>query len=287
MLPAESGRLLGMERSYLFHAPQPGVPLRLLSEVENGLPPLPAAAQANIAELAELVADRYGYIATEDLGVCVTAFFKMASGLDLAKMNVSIDALIADNNKRLSYFLNDKGMSRASHPVNPIRVQALNLFATVKSQAELKKGMEELISILLKVGDSEQDEHTARFIASAGIIVAYGDDGIKKEEIDRIVAELASLKIFPRKFLDEIISGDVVKTFNESVENLLKINPGMREGMLRYMIDIVMTDQVISKEEIELLYNFGESVGLSKIEVANAIAEAIQQNYIPSLDSIV
>ena len=44
---------------------------------------------------------------------------------------------------------------------------------------------------------------------------------------------------------------------------------------------------VISKEEIELLYNFGESVGLSKIEVANAIAEAIQQNYIPSLDSIV
>lgn len=238
-------------------------------------------------QLAELVADRYGYIATEDLGVCVTAFFKMASGLDLAKMNVSIDALIADNNKRLSYFLNDKGMSRASHPVNPIRVQALNLFATVKSQAELKKGMEELISILLKVGDSEQDEHTARFIASAGIIVAYGDDGIKKEEIDRIVAELASLKIFPRKFLDEIINGDVVKTFNESVENLLKINPGMREGMLRYMIDIVMTDQVISKEEIELLYNFGESVGLSKIEVANAIAEAIQQNYIPSLDSIV
>lgn len=57
MLPAESGRLLGMERSYLFHAPQPGVPLRRVSEVENGLPPLPAAAQANIAELAELVAE--------------------------------------------------------------------------------------------------------------------------------------------------------------------------------------------------------------------------------------
>lgn len=57
MLPAESGRLLGMERAYLFHAPQPGAPLRLVSEAENGLPPLPAAAQANIAELAELVAE--------------------------------------------------------------------------------------------------------------------------------------------------------------------------------------------------------------------------------------
>lgn len=237
-------------------------------------------------QLAELVADRYGYIATEDLGVCVTAFFKMASGLDLAKMNVSIDALITDNNKRLSYFLNDKGVSRASHPVNPIRVQALNLFATVQSEDELRKRMDELISILLKVGDSELDEHTARFIASAGLIVANADDGVAKDEIDHIISQLASLTIFPRKFLDDIAAGDVAKTFNESVEGILKINPGMRDGMLRYMISIVMSDQIIAKEEIELLYAFGDSVGLSKIEVANAIAGAIQQNYIPSLESI-
>ena len=104
-------------------------------------------------QLAELVADRYGYMAVENLDVCVTAFFKMASGLDLVKMNVSIEALLADNNRRLEYFLKDKGMSRASHPVNPIRVQALNLFAKSKSKEDLDKGMEELIAILLKVGD--------------------------------------------------------------------------------------------------------------------------------------
>ena len=238
-------------------------------------------------QLAELVADRYGYIATENLGACVTAFFKLASGLDLAKMNVSIEALIADNNKRLAYFLNDKGMSRASHPVNPIRVQALNLFATSASQEELEKGMEELISILLKVGDSEEDQHTARFIASAGLIVASSDDGIVKEEIDYCISQLASFKIFPRWYLDEIAQENVMEIFNDAVSNLLKINPGMREGMLRYMIDIVMADKVIKKEEVELLYNFGESIGLSRIEVATNIAEAIQQNYIPSLDSIV
>lgn len=42
------------------------------------------------SQLAELVADRYGYIATGNLEACVTAFFKMASGLDLKKMNVSM-----------------------------------------------------------------------------------------------------------------------------------------------------------------------------------------------------
>ena len=237
-------------------------------------------------QLAELVADRYGYIATENLDVCVTAFFKLASGLDLAKMNVSIEALIADNNRRLEYFLNDKGVSRASHPVNPIRVQALNLFATSVSEKELQKGMDELISILLKVGTCELDEHTARFIASAGLIVANIDEAINEDEIKQVIESLATLKMFPRKFLDEIAQGDVSQIFADSVENILRINPGMREGMLKYMINIVLSDRLIAKEEVDLLYQFGNQIGLSDMEVATAIGEAIQLNYVPSLESI-
>ena len=237
-------------------------------------------------QLAELVADRYGYIATENLDVCVTAFFKLASGLDLAKMNVSIEALIADNNRRLEYFLNDKGVSRASHLVNPIRVQALNLFATSKSEEELKAGMDELISILLKVGTSELDEYTARFIASAGLIVANIDEGINEDEINRVIESLSSMKMFPRQFLDEIAQGNVSQIFIESAENILRINPGMREGMLKYMISIVLSDKLIAKEEVDLLYHFGDQIGLSDMEVASAIGEAIQMNYVPSLESI-
>ena len=237
-------------------------------------------------QLAELVADRYGYIAAEDLGVCVTAFFKMASGLDLAKINVSIDALIADNSRRLEYFLNDKGVSRASHPVNPIRVQALNLFANAKTQQDLHDGMDQLISILLKVGDNELDEHVARFAAAAGLLVANTDSAINQDEIDRIIETLASMKIFPGEFLDEIAKGDVIKTFNESVESILSINPGMREELLNYMINIVLSDKILFKAEIDMLYQFGSSVGLSDMEVATAIAVAIQSNYIPSLESI-
>ena len=237
-------------------------------------------------QLAELVADRYGYIATENLDVCVTAFFKLASGLDLAKMNVSIEALIADNNRRLEYFLNDKGVSRASHPVNPIRVQALNLFATSKSEEDLQAGMDELISILLKVGTSELDEYTARFIASAGLIVANIDEGVNEDEINRVIESLSSMKMFPRQFLDEIAQGNVSQIFIESAENILRINPGMREGMLKYMINIVLSDKLIDKEEVDLLYHFGDQIGLSDMEVASAIGEAIQMNYVPSLESI-
>lgn len=238
------------------------------------------------SQLAELVADRYGYIATGNLEACVTAFFKMASGLDLKKMNVSIDALLQDNLKHLEYFLNDKGLSRATHPVNPIRVQAINVFAKTKTQEELDEEMEKLISILLKVGNSELDEYMARFIATAGLIVANADGEVIKEEIDSIIENLSILKIFPTQFLHEIANEDVIAIFNDSVQNILNINPGMREGMLSYMIGIIMSDKNIGQEEIELLSNFGSSLGFSKIEIANMLATSIQQRFMPSLEAI-
>lgn len=237
-------------------------------------------------QLAELVADRYGYLATENLDACVTAFFKLASGLDLAKMNVSIDALIADNNRRLDYFLNDKGISRAAHPVNPIRIQALNLFAKADSKEVLDSGMEELTSILLKVGGNELDEHMATFIASAGLIVANADGDVNKDEIEQIIQSLAGIKIFPRKFLETIADGDVASIFNESVSKILEINPGMRDSLLKYMIRIVLSDKNITDEEIELIYTFGSNIGLSEMEIATAIAEDIQQSYVPGMDAI-
>ena len=237
-------------------------------------------------QLAELVADRYGFMATNDLDVCVTAFFKMASGLDLTKMNVSIDALIADNTRRLEYFLKDKGTSRSSHPVNPIRVQALNLFANAESDEELQEGMNELISILLKVGDTELDVHLAHFIAAAGIIVSSVDENVHDDEFNTILDDLAGLQIFPRQFLEGIAQSDVMGIFNQAVNGILNINPGMRESLLQYMIRIVMSDKKFAEEEVKMLYDFGDSIGFSKMEVASAIAEAIQQSYIPSLESI-
>lgn len=238
------------------------------------------------SQLAELVADRYGFLATRNLEACVTAFFKMASGLDLTKMNVSIDALLADNNRRLEYFLNDKGVSKASHPVNPVRVQALNLFSSAKNEEELQKGMDELISILLKVETSEIDEHFAHFIATAGLIVSGCDGDISKNEIDKVLEVLSRWKIFPQQFLDEIYNGNVGEIFSQSVTRILEYNPGMRNDMLGYMIHIILADKNIANEELELIYRFGNDIGFSEKEIAMAIGTEIQRSYVPSLDAI-
>ena len=262
---------------------------RLISFVfpEGSAPPITLLYKIRLhSQLAELVADRFGYMATNNLNACVTAFFKMASGLDLQKMNVSIDVLLKDNMKHLEYFLKDKGLSHATHPVNPIRVQALNLFANSTSQEELDKEMEQLISILLKVGNSEQDEYLARFIATAGLLIANLDDDVTKEETDTIIENLASLKIFPMQFLEEMKKTDITEVFNDAVANLIRLNPTLREGMMNYMISIVMSDKNISKDEVDLLTHYGSKIGFSHMEIANLMAVAIQQRFMPSLDSI-
>ena len=237
-------------------------------------------------QLAELVADRYGYLACGDLNACVTAFYKMSSGLDLAKMNVSIEALLADNRKRLDYFLNDKGLSRYDHPVNPIRVQAINLFATARDEKELEKGMEELIGILLKVGNGPLDEDLSVFIASAGLIVANADEQVSEKEIDHIIQSLAALQIFPKHFLDSVAKSDVPKLFEMSVANILSHDPGMRDGLLTYMINLVLSDKEIDQKEIEFIYGFGKNIGFSEKEISVKFAEIIQRKYVPSLAAI-
>ena len=236
--------------------------------------------------LAELVADRYGYIACGNLEACVTAFFKMASGLDLEKMQVSIDDLLSDNSKHLDYFLKGGGMSHYDHPVNPIRVQAINLFASARNQIELDNGMEELIQILLKVGNSPLDEPMSIFVATAGIIAANVDGSVSKEEYEQIIRTLSGSNIFPKNFLESVAQSDVDALFQESVNTILSIDPGLKPSLLEYMIGIILSDREIGEKEVNFIYGIGKSLGLSVKEISVLFAGMVQRSFNPSLDAI-
>lgn len=236
--------------------------------------------------LAELVADRYGYIACGNLEACVTAFFKMASGLDLEKMQVSIDDLLSDNSKHLDYFLKGGGMSHYDHPVNPIRVQAINLFACARNQIELDNGMEELIQILLKVGNNPLDEPMSVFVATAGIIAANVDGSVSKEEYEQIIGTLSGSNIFPKSFLESVLKEDVDALFEKSVSTILSINPGLKPSLLEYMIGIILSDREIGEKEVNFIYGIGKSLGLSVKEISVLFAGMVQRNFNPSLDAI-
>jgi len=237
--------------------------------------------------LCELVADRYGYMAMPDIKTCVSAFFKMSSGLDVAKLDVDMDTFIAENRRHLEYFISGEGISTSDHPVNPIRVEALDLFATCSSQEELDSKMDELINILLKIGTTEVDQYMPSFIASTGLITASVDDEVTQDEFEAILESLSAYKMFPKNFLDEVSQQDVLKIFNESTSKILELEPGLRDSLFTYVLSIVFADSKFTDAEMGLVYELGNKCfGYSEKEIAGMFAAMIQMGFTPDLQAL-
>lgn len=264
--------------------------LRLIGFVfpAGSTPPLMLQYKIRLWEqLSELAADRYGYMAVENLDTCLSAFFKMTSGLDVSKINMQLDVYLEENIKRLEYFINDSGLSRDTHPVNPIRVHALNLFATSPDEDALKSGMNDIIGALMKVSNNEVDYFLGFFIASAGLITMNLDGEVTREEVETVLNNLASFHIFPKQFLDDVSSQDVVQIFHSSIEEVLKRSPDTREGMFSYMVSLLLADKSLQQKEVDFLFEVGEKAfGFSQMEIANRLAGAIQRNFVPAFDAI-
>ena len=264
--------------------------LRLIGFVfpRGTVPPLVLQYKIRLWEqLSELIADRFGYMAVESLPACLSAFFKMTSGLDINKIDMQVDAYLEENLKHLEYFINDKGLSRDTHPVNPIRVQSLNLFATCQSEEELEKKMEGIISALFKISNDETDYFLGFFVATAGLIAINIDGEVTEKEIEAVLNNLSSFHIFPRDFLDNVCKQNVEEIFFSSIQEILKRDPGMREGMFNYIISLILSDSSFNQKELDFIFQIGrECFGFSEKEIADRMAVAIQKNFIPSYEAI-
>lgn len=233
-------------------------------------------------QVAELSADRYGYKACENLDICIKAIFKMASGVDLDKMNVSIEALMEENNRHLECLFNEGGFTGDSHPVDTIRVRALDLFANAKTQTALTKGMNELISILQTFTFGELDDALADFVASAGILVSQVDAKNDKREEEYIIKELSQFALYPYKVLKQVEKGDVVKIFEESFGKILEIaTPEDEITPLNYILEIVIADNYLDDREMTVVYDLGRKMGLTDYQISKEIAEKLREKFQP------
>ncbi len=247
-------------------------------------------------KLSELTADRFGYIASPNLEKCVSAFFKMASGLDTGRINFDYKAYLIDNEKILEYFSHNE-CNLLSHPVNPLRIKSIELLsysklyneisteAEITDDDELRKNMEKLIEVLLTLSSSELDYHRKYFLATGGLIMASIDKEISEGELETIVESLSGFTVFPREFLSGIIAGKQInELFQKSVIEILKVNPLERNILLQYLVNLAISDNKISKNEIEQIYQTGENYfSMSKREVAQIIAGVIQGRFMPNL----
>lgn len=231
--------------------------------------------------IAELGADRYGYMANEDLDACITAIFKMSSGLRLEGREVSVASILQENSEHLQFFLNEEGVSEGTHPVNPMRIWAIQLFATAKTQSALTNGMVEIVGALQRFIYYELDSVLADFVAAAGLKMACADGRRDKSEDEMILNTLAQFALFPAKKLREVEKGDVAQIFKDSLQKLKREGPGLASNLMTYLMDIAFADGILDAKEVDVLYEIGRKLGFSDLDTAEMLADKIRTSLRP------
>ncbi|MBP8903452.1 MAG: M48 family metalloprotease [Paludibacteraceae bacterium] len=245
-------------------------------------------------KVSELTADRFGYIASPSVEKCVSGFFKMASGLNTDRIDFDYKAYIADNEKILEYFSQNRNIF--THPVNPLRIKAITLFSESNLYEDftnekeftpddkLNAEMDKLIAILQTISSSPMDAYRKQFLASAGLIMASVDKNINEDEYESILESLSNYTVFPQEYLNEICHTSTEEVFKSSIINIIQQNPAERFQLLQYMANIAFSDNSIFNKEINFLFEVGENMlGLSRREIAQILASTVQQGFIPEL----
>lgn len=248
-------------------------------------------------KLAELTADRYGFIANPDMGSCISGFFKISSGLNAERIRFDFNAYLEENEQILARFRESGAGNYLSHPINPIRIKAIQLFAgseLYKGLLEhdlptrdpaLEKAIDDLTTTLMVLSSSPLDQYRRQFIATAGIVMSNIDSEMNEDEYDLILNSLSSFTIFPAEYLDGIFkAGNVGDQLMEAITKILEINPADRYVMFDMLISIAHTDHRITRPEIAFLFEIGtKMLGMTRKEIAQLIAGNVQQSFSPEL----
>lgn len=241
-------------------------------------------------QLSELYADRYSYLATGDIEACISSEFKIKSGLKLDKMDVDMDAFLEYNREVLQHYITGAGRSIdcPSHPVSPIRIEALNLFANAKTEKELEEGMNQIVGIVARMNTNNNlNRSFLEYIASAGLLLAEADGEISDDEIELILNRMSSFHMLPKDLLIEISKQDHLEVFNRSVNDILQEQPDSRNDLFLYMVDLMVADRSFKKAELDLLVRVAQEVfQLDEQTFLNLLAVGIQRGFLPSTESI-
>lgn len=237
-------------------------------------------------QLQELAADRYGYMGCQNLDACVTAIFKLASGLHLDKMNIRITDLLNHNANSLNFLLEQHIQHDGTHPLNPVRIEGLHLFVKAKTQKALNEGMDILLDTITTKFFNGADATYAIFKACAGLYICAENGKLDITEEEYILQEIAKHELFPTKLLKKVAKDDYMRIMHETLDAILGIEPHLRVEILSYLIGLMLADNHIDPEELNKIYQLGEDMDIERDQINKTITEAIRDNFIPQAKSI-
>jgi len=239
---------------------------------------------------AEISADRAGLLACRDFLASARSLLKATFGLSEKNLNLDIEALVAQIDE-ISGSVELIEEAFVSHPLLPIRLKALELFAgsdrarrngcrvtgTPLADAELEKGVDELIQLTRRHPTRPLHVALLETIALGGALVLGTDAEVSDDEIKLLVQMLHNL------FTDE--PEQVIVTDRAQIEKRLPaavqiINREGSEGdkgfVLARLAELALADGALVDSEGEIILRIAEMLEVPAKQAYAVIVGTVQ-----------
>ncbi len=248
------------------------------------LPPFGESLFLRWRKKAEVSADRAGLLVCRDFHAAARSLLKVTFGLSEKNLNLEIDALVAQIDE-ISGSAEMIEEAFASHPLLPIRLKALELFAgSARAKRNgcdalpanldddaLEDGVDRLVTLSRRSPTKPLDVAMMHVLAMAGVLVLGADADVSDEEVKLLVQQLHSI------FTDE--PEDVIVTDREEIERRLPeacrviVEEGdddAKQFLLSRIAEIALADGALMDREAEEIHKVAKM-----LEVPEKVAYAI------------
>ena len=270
----------------------------LVSTDENNpsmtvLPPLGESLFLRWRRKAEISCDRIGLLAAGDFDVAARALLRATFGLSEKNLNLDVEALLAQIEEiRQRPELLDEAF--ASHPLLPIRLKALDLFARSEKarrngfgpsspeaapldDAALEGGVDQLLLLTRRYPWKPLEQAKMRAIALAGALLLSADGDCSSDEIKILIQTLHHFTDEPEK---EVVTDreEIGRRLPQEMEVLKRDGTEAdRIFVLSRLADIALADGALMREEGATIPKIAGMMGISQ-EVAFGVMVGAAQS---------
>ena len=253
------------------------IPMAAVLEGKDRLDPGTLLKLFSWKRYAEISCDRAGLVCAGGLEPCLTALFKVASGLRGDRVQIRLEPVLqqlADLQEEARRLARTDEPVRAdwfsTHPFSPMRLKAAELFAGSELMMEggaTADALEAQIQDLMDLMDpgylqdrSEGAEAMRRLLFAGGVLLSVADGRVSKETLDAL-EEMLGLGSVPTSVNPQAVREDLqarISRVNELVP------PLRRAQVIRDLCVVAQADGLVSGTETEILFELAAAVEVDR-----------------------
>jgi len=261
-------------------------------------PPLLMRRMESWDRLAEISADRAGFVVTEgNLATAVAVFFKIQSGLGPEHLRFDLAAFL-EQLESLQKLERRELLARFSHPATPIRVRALQLFGDARAAGRdapsVDAGIAEIARLMDYAPGDAAEIRERDVLVAGGLLLTDADGGMNERAWNVLAHLLLPYSSDPEAEVERVLSKESARELLDASAAWLAENAGEeRFDAIRKLAHVAAVDGRYTDPELTFLHAFAEQIAVPR-KAANAIlfdvlaehlqGQAIEGGPIPKLE---